>query len=217
MLGVPETVLRDYAANGDSLSLAILIHVTHQQFTYLRYLTWPNYRICDILMEGSRFNARDTSPELQHEFCTLWNQIVLKAQNNNDRMIVEWILKPISNIYVTLHHDTDSAPTQFSASTDLWDDILELPSSYPVCKVPSHVHGDLASTSISCTVRHNSTEVPPSLASTNSSSSLIPLPVHVIIGPNDAPELNNFQPAHITIEGLRSPLTSVNLVTTGGI
>src|SRR5258708_40128943 len=35
-LGVPEAVLRDYAANGDSLSLAILIHVTRLQFSHFK-------------------------------------------------------------------------------------------------------------------------------------------------------------------------------------
>ena len=29
-LGVPEAVLRDHTAHGDSLSLAILIHITRQ-------------------------------------------------------------------------------------------------------------------------------------------------------------------------------------------
>jgi hypothetical protein len=48
------------------------------------------------------------------------------------------ILGRIRNIYLALHQDTNSAPTQFSASTHDEDDILWERSSYPVCKVPGH-------------------------------------------------------------------------------
>ena len=209
-LGIPETILRDYAANGDSLPLALLIYVTRQQFTYLHYSSWPIDQIRDVLVEGSKFNAQDTSPDLQHEFCTLWNQIVLKAQNDDDLTVAQSVLGPIRNIYVTLHHNTDSAPTQFSTSTGLWDGILSQPSSYPVCKVAGHVHGNSTSTSISCTVLHETTALlPPSLAP----SLLIPVPLHDIESPADVPSLNNFNPAQRTIEGLRIPITSADLAT----
>ena len=49
-----------------------------------------------------------------------------------------FILRRIRNVFISLHQDTDSAPTQFSASTGDLDDILLDPSSYPVCKVPDH-------------------------------------------------------------------------------
>ncbi|KAH9056909.1 hypothetical protein EDB87DRAFT_1157591 [Lactarius vividus] len=38
-LGIREAVLRDYAARGDSLSLAILIHITRHQFSHLGELS----------------------------------------------------------------------------------------------------------------------------------------------------------------------------------
>ncbi len=50
ILGVPESVLRDYAANGDSLSLAILIHVTRQQFSLYWKWSWPE----DGVLKSSR-------------------------------------------------------------------------------------------------------------------------------------------------------------------
>ena len=37
-LGIPETFLREYAAHGDSLSLAILIYVTIAIYPYLESL-----------------------------------------------------------------------------------------------------------------------------------------------------------------------------------
>jgi hypothetical protein len=54
----------------------------------------------------------DTSPELQHEFCELWNELVHAIS------IYPWfILRPIRNVYLTLHLHTDSAPAAFSTST----------------------------------------------------------------------------------------------------
>jgi len=83
-LGAPETVLRGYAAHGDSLSLAILIHITRQQFSRFWIQSWPSTEFSFILEAASKFNVRDTLPELQHEFCALWNQIVLKVHHDND-------------------------------------------------------------------------------------------------------------------------------------
>ena len=135
-LGVPESVLRNYAVQGDSLSLAILIHIIRQQFS----LFWNAFEVLsgfrEVLYAASKFNVRDSSPELQHEFCALWNQIVLKAQNKS--LMAGYILKPTRNVYIALHEDTDSAPRRFSASTDDHDGILRHPSSYPLCNIPGH-------------------------------------------------------------------------------
>ena len=153
-LGVPKDLLRDYAAHGDSLSLAILIHVARQQFTHAGNGIWPRDNFSEVLEATSKFDVQDTSPELQHEFCALWNQIVRKGQKNHDQDMAWLLLRPIRNIYITLHQDTDSVPTQFSASTpDLA--ILEDPSSYPVCNVhdhhpnsTAHIHDDPDSASM---------------------------------------------------------------------
>ena len=135
-LGVPESVLRNHAVQGDSLSLAILIHIIRQQFS----LFWNAFEVLsgfrEVLYAASKFNVRDSSPELQHEFCALWNQIVLKAQNKS--LMAGYILKPTRNVYIALHEDTDSAPRRFSASTDDQDGILRQPSSYPLCNIPGH-------------------------------------------------------------------------------
>jgi hypothetical protein len=141
-LGVPDMVLRDYAAHGDSLSLAILIHITHQQFSHYHKKSWPEDEFLKVLEAASKFNVQDTSPELQHKFCALWNQIVHKVQNDQSRWMAFQILAPIRNIYIALHQDTDSAPKQFSPSTGDRDDILKEPDSYPVCNIPGH-HLDL--------------------------------------------------------------------------
>ena len=137
-LRIPEADLRDYAAHGDSLSLAVLIHVTRQQFTHHQTRPWPKDEFWQVLDSLSKFNVQDTSPELQHEFCALWDHIVLTAQNDHNQWMVWYTLGPIRNIYLTLHQDTGSIPTHFSASTTNYDRVLLEPSLYPSCNIPDH-------------------------------------------------------------------------------
>ena len=136
-LGVPESVLRDYAVHSDSLSLAILIHIICQQFDLFWNADEVRFGFAKVLYATSNFNVLDSSPELQHEFCALWNQVVLKAQNSDSEM-ASYILKQTRNVYIALHEGTDSAPILFSASTGDGDDILKQPSSYSLCNIPGH-------------------------------------------------------------------------------
>ncbi|KAN0139098.1 hypothetical protein V8E53_003100 [Lactarius tabidus] len=152
-LAVPEAVLRDYATRGDSLSLLILIHLIRQQFIHFRKPSTEHVDFSFVQMEASKFNAQDTSPELQHNFCGLWNQIVNQVQHGDDRYMAYLILRQIRNVYLALHRDTDSAPTQFYTFTGDEDNVLFDPTSYPVCKVSGHrfdstplIHDDHAST-----------------------------------------------------------------------
>ena len=75
-----KDALRRYHGDRNSLSLAILIHVTRQHFMHIREESWPSQAISDILEEASKFNVEDTAPELQHKFCALWNEIVDAAK-----------------------------------------------------------------------------------------------------------------------------------------
>ncbi|KAN0125351.1 hypothetical protein V8E53_015578 [Lactarius tabidus] len=133
-LGVSEAVLRGYTAHGDSLSLAVLIHVIRQQYSHSWKVSWPTHAFSKVLKEASKFNVLDTSLELQHEFCALWNE-VLRA---HEPTLVYHILKPIRNVYLTLHLHTDCAATRFSASTNDFAGILLQPDAYPTCNIPGH-------------------------------------------------------------------------------
>ena len=133
-MGVPESLLRSHATHGSDLSLAILIHVVRQQFNFLWRFHWPEVEFSKVLEAASKFDVLDTSPELQHEFCALWNQIVDK-----DYFAMRWnTLRPIRNVYLTLHLHTDYAPTQFTASTSDEDGIFWYRSTYPLCNIPCH-------------------------------------------------------------------------------
>ena len=229
-LGVPEGVLRDYAENGDSLSLAILIEIARQQFNHIYQPSWEYYNCGMALDAASEFNVQDTSPELQHKFCVLWNQIVRKAQNDRSERMASYILRSIRGVYITLHQGTDSAPTQFSASNGHWDDILGDPSSYPVCNVPAH-HPDSTShidtsASVVHTVPHdydNTSPVPSLLAG---GPNVSPLSAHALLRVDesftDAPPLNNIISGPVSLQFVDQitpkscciPVTSPNLVTT---
>ena len=141
-LNSPETRLREYAANGDSLSLFILIRLVRQQFIHFREPSWRKYDFSRLLTEASELDAQNALPKLQHKFCAIWNQIVYEVQNHDDRSISEsmlyQILAPIRKVFFALHQVTDYDPTPLTAFTHYWDPDYWNSSLYPVCKVPDH-------------------------------------------------------------------------------
>ena len=194
-MSVSESCLRSHATHGNNLSLAILIHVVHQQYSLLwGRLRWPEEEFSKVLEAASKFDVLDTSPELQHEFCALWNQVVRTAYGE----MLPWsILRPICNVYITLHQHTDSAPTTFSASTSDKDIILQRISTYPLCSIPGH-HPDstpqIRDTSISTAnprsvLPNNVTLVPSFLPYVPSPS--VTTPVHVDENPMDMQLFDN--------------------------
>jgi hypothetical protein len=182
-----------------------------------------------VLFAASKFDVLDTSPELQHEFCALWNQVTLE----NDYWFSGYILRPIRNIYLTLHLHTDSAPTAFDASTGDEDDILRWTFSYPLCKISGyhpdstpHIHGAATPTAIARADPHdNAALVPSSRARTPDAPSLsVPAPVRIDENTMDDPLLNNdiSAPAssHSThlpaAENVRNSATSPEPLTAAG-
>ena len=171
-MSVSEAVLRNYTTHGNSLLLTILNHVIHQQFNLFKQPHWPWYMFSKVLSAASKFDVLDTSPELQHKFCELWNQVIRAAPGWE----ISWyILRPIHDVYLTLHLHTDSAPTQFSASMGNDDFILYEPSTYPLCNTPghhpdmnAHIHDDSTSMPIPHPVLHDDVApVPSSFANTS--------------------------------------------------
>jgi hypothetical protein len=213
-LGIPESVLRNHAIHGNDLSFTILNHLVRQQFNLCHEQHWPYFLISKVLLAASKFDVLDTSLELQHEFCALWNELV-RAD------VIPWsILKPIRNIYLTLHLNTDSAPTRFSASTGDEESILYLRSSYPLCNIPghhpdstTHIHDDSASTAIPRSVLHDdvalATIFPPDAPSPS-----VPAPLLIDDHTTDVPLPDNYisvtasvHPAHPAAESLSNSAT----------
>ena len=85
----------------------------------------------------TQFDIRHTLPRLQHDFCTLWNELVQKAARRQGPYIFVNLLREIRHLYIALHQGTDAAPTAFSAM-GYFNPILDDPSSYPLCDIASH-------------------------------------------------------------------------------
>ncbi|KAH9959329.1 hypothetical protein BC827DRAFT_512664 [Russula dissimulans] len=128
---LPDRIFDDNLSHGNSVLLAILIHVNRQA---VRSGSWTP----EILSALSQFDIQNTLAELQHDFCTLWNEIVQGAQEGGAYSTPVFILKRIRRLYIALHQGTSAVPTRFSLSTDDHDDILYQPSSYPLCNIANH-------------------------------------------------------------------------------
>ena len=88
-LGVTEEVLKGYLKHGDSVLLANLIKTTRLFFE-------KGIQFQDILKSISGFNVKETLPELQHDFCALWDEIVKKSKNFGDCV---FILDELSHVH----------------------------------------------------------------------------------------------------------------------
>ena len=205
-LGVPESDLRDHAARGNDLSLAVLIHIVRQQVTLLAEPHWPGADFSKILGAASKFDVIDTSPELQHEFCALWNEVV----HIRDFRAQRYLLRSIRNVYLALHQHTDCAPTQFSASTSDENRILWERSTYPLCNIPghhpdstAHIHDVSPSTATPRSVLHDNNALDP-IFPLDASSLSITTPVLVDEITVDVPLIDVLAPsscAHLTVTG----------------
>ena len=132
--GVPDDVFRDHLTHGDSVSLAILIHVTREALRTGRSEQ-------DVLKSLSQFDVHNTVADLQSEFCTLWNQVVQGARNDGFGSTRTQILAAIRRPFAALHHANDITRVGFFATLDSIDDLdnmLGLPSSYPPCNLLAH-------------------------------------------------------------------------------
>ncbi len=125
--GLSEHDLRnDVALGGDNVLLATLINLSRRsvhsdQLDLIRSLS-------------SQFDIHNTLPGLQHDFCTLWNEIVQEAKNSEPDPTPAIILDLIRHHFIALHQGTDGVPIAFSSGT-------VDPSSYPSCNIPSHRPG----------------------------------------------------------------------------
>ena len=138
--GLPEKDLRENVALGDdSVLLAILIRIAHQ------HRRSPKENVLEAF---SKFDIRHTLPELQHDFCALWNEIVQDARKRGSYSNPVVNLERIRHLYIALHEGTDAAPTAFSASTDKYDVTRFDPSSYPLCNLASHRSDSIAQTPV---------------------------------------------------------------------
>jgi hypothetical protein len=137
-LGISEGVLRDYLAHGDSVLLANLIHISRHFLHTLQHDLDLTRKSSSILSSLSEFDILNTLPELQRDFCGLWNEVVQQAWSSeaDDNPFID-ILVEIQRLYVDLH-GTNIALGYFFTSATGHDDLFHQPASYPLCIIPDH-------------------------------------------------------------------------------
>ena len=97
-----SNVREDY--DGDSASLAILVHITHQ----LCRSDFPSWGL-DVLRQLPSFDIRNTLPGLQQDFRALRDDIFQESRKRGDESNPSLVLKETDHFYTALRQDTDAA------------------------------------------------------------------------------------------------------------
>jgi hypothetical protein len=128
-----NNLLRHVARGGDNVLLSTLIDVSRQ--TIHSHELW---RVGPL----TQFDISGTLPELQYDFCTLWNELVLEAERRDSEnyLFPSNILRLIHHLHTTLHpsQDTNAAPPAFSHFTRGVNPTPIGPWTYQLCDVVSH-------------------------------------------------------------------------------
>jgi hypothetical protein len=194
VLDASKSLLHKYSVHGDNIRLASVIFIVRR--TIQTYSASEDHRK-DILNASSKtlelllelvckLDIRRTLPELQYEFCGLWNRLVLMAQDEQRPHYVSVstmkTLKNIRKLYITLHECSSVPPTAFYATTDDGDPVLENPMSYHMCEIdPCSPFLDL-----------QPYEPAPDAASAPSTPNIVLMPSPTIPGPSTLPILSHY-------------------------
>jgi len=145
-LGASNTLLQNSLTQSVNVPLANVIFIVRQTIQTFSGSA-ERYR-SDILSTSSKtleslrkFDINRTSPELQHEFCGLWNKVIDLAQNDERPHIVRVSLASLKNIrklYIGLHDGTSAVQAAFLNAADDDVQILDDPNSYCKCTDEEH-------------------------------------------------------------------------------
>ncbi|KAH9024615.1 hypothetical protein EDB85DRAFT_268238 [Lactarius pseudohatsudake] len=153
-----EALFSQYCGQPDSVKLRNLVHLALELYIAHSGLGSgsPSPEVFRNLLHVARqLNVETTAPELQHEFCDLWNWLLDAMQCWPEhpalRSKVMLILSSIHPIFVTLHQGTSqsSTPLASTGSLDLQD-----PSSCPRCLDLSHCPSAFANPNPNIHVAH---------------------------------------------------------------
>ena len=147
LLNVSNSLIHKYVINGDSILLANVIFIIRRTVQAYSGSAEPNRN--DIISASSRtlealckLNIQGTLPELQYEFCHLWNLLVQTAKTDprpHHVFVSTMTLKNIRKLFLTFHHETDEStrttPTVFYATANDQDPVLDIPETYPICTI----------------------------------------------------------------------------------
>jgi hypothetical protein len=128
--GLAEHDLRDDIADGgDSALLVILIHLARRYIHIGETVFVVLKTLCEL-------DINKTRPTLQHDFCTLWNEIAHTARGELYTTTPILVLQLLHRPYIILHPDTDPWTDSFSDPHFIPSPFC--PSMYPSCNIDSH-------------------------------------------------------------------------------
>ena len=197
-MGISESVLQDYLKYGDTVLLANLNSFIRRAIDYYpSNKGFPNH-MAHTLKALSKLDVQDTLPELQHDFCTLWNDLVQMSRSHSTFRGPNEILTGIRDIYVALHPSTASTlPAAFSVPVPYEDGFrfsLELPSPYPLCTVADHTGS--ASHIVAGTAELQARTSPTMFGGGKSLDSGTPTDVDALSSPTPSPYHADLSPAN---------------------
>lgn len=134
--GVPEMVFQNYLIHGDSVLLTNLVHFTRHANRFESFSSESFSFSIAVVRVLSQFTIQATLPELQRDFCEMWNELVQGAQNSDQgpNENSKLLLRVIWPHYVTLHQGIDAAlPENFNV-IGIPPGPLVIPQSFPLCK-----------------------------------------------------------------------------------
>jgi hypothetical protein len=113
-LNIPKPLVYRYLSHGDSILLANLMSIVRR--IVQAYSGSSEHQQSDLLQATSKtlkfvckFDVNHTVPELQHEFCDLWNLLADKAENDERprvKCITKIVLVHTRKLYDALHPGT---------------------------------------------------------------------------------------------------------------
>jgi Family of unknown function (DUF6535) len=143
-LKMSRSLIQNYYAHDDNILLANIIFIIRQAVESYSQSSESNR---SLILDGfsktlewiCKFDINRTLPELQHEFCGLWNQLIdANHMHRRIRRIFLMTLKSIRRLYLALHEGTPASPTAFTSLTDDDDLVLNDVTSYSKCMIDQH-------------------------------------------------------------------------------
>ncbi|KAI0260827.1 hypothetical protein BC834DRAFT_973122 [Gloeopeniophorella convolvens] len=124
-MGVDEATLRQYISYGDSLSLANLLYRIRNALCYSS-MDFPHRSPWPPSQEDARIRIEDTLPELQHQFCEVWNRSLDRITPSGDASTMRpwarfrWIsiLAYLHDFFETLHPNWHPPSLLFQETMD---------------------------------------------------------------------------------------------------
>jgi len=104
-LGIEDDVFKEYLQHGDSVLLANLIHFSRDaDRTESDHFAFA----VEVVRSLSKFDTRNTHPDLKADFCAVWNDLVRESENGNLYSHSEPFLRAIRHHHRRLHQGADA-------------------------------------------------------------------------------------------------------------